>query len=249
MMAGMRIELCGVGWWRDGIGGCMLSSQQNDNASGQSVFARQFKNFGRLDADSKAAAYAVELALKDAGLAYPLEPITVAGIAGGSALGCYEPDMLYFQDYVKCGRTLGRGNYFIYTLPTSPLAECAIHFGLNGPVFYTGAATGSSNVATGSSNVATDGAVTDRTEDYSRQLVSALEAAKRAMLDSQAEVMLAGGAMGGSAIFMALRPGGTVNIDDIMAALLDGKGKARSFDETLRLIDEITKTRGTGSAI
>ena len=235
----MTIELCGAGWWRDGVGGCMLSSVQNDNASGQSVFSRQFKNFGRLDADSKAAAYAVELALKDAGLGYPLEPVTVAGIAGGSALGCMQPDMLYFQDYVKCGRTLGRGNYFIYTLPTSPLAECAIHFGLNGPVFYTGGA-----------ETVIDGSVTGETaEDYSRQLVPALEAAKRAMLDSQAEVMLAGGAMGGSAIFMALRPGGTVNIDDIMAALLDGKGKARSFDETLRLIDEITKTRGTGSAI
>jgi len=31
---------------------------------------------------------------------------------------------------------LGRGNLFIYTLPTSPLAEAAIYFGLGGPCFH-----------------------------------------------------------------------------------------------------------------
>src|SRR5574341_2368969 len=36
----------------------------------------------------------------------------------------------------ECGRTLGRGNLFIYTLPSSPLGEAAIHFGLQGPLFY-----------------------------------------------------------------------------------------------------------------
>ena len=46
--------------------------------------------------------------------------------------------MAYFQDYVSGGRKLGRGNLFIYTLPTSPAAEAAIHFGLAGPLLYVG---------------------------------------------------------------------------------------------------------------
>jgi len=43
-----------------------------------------------------------------------------------------------FLDYVQAGRKLGRGSLFIYTLPSSPLAEAAIHFGLQGPVLYIG---------------------------------------------------------------------------------------------------------------
>jgi len=33
---------------------------------------------------------------------------------------------------------MGRGNLFIYTLPSSPLAEAAIHFGFQGPMLYMG---------------------------------------------------------------------------------------------------------------
>ena len=39
-------------------------------------------------------------------------------------------------DYVESGRTLARANLFIYTLPSSPLAEAAVHFGLQGPLVY-----------------------------------------------------------------------------------------------------------------
>ena len=42
----------------------------------------------------------------------------------------------YFQDYVANGRTLGRGNLFIYTLPTSALGELAIALSLNGPCMF-----------------------------------------------------------------------------------------------------------------
>ena len=76
------------------------------------------------------------LALKDAGRSYPLGPDNTVGIVGSAPEGCLDADLAYFSDYVKCGRTLGRGNLFIYTLPTSPLAECAIHFALEGPLLY-----------------------------------------------------------------------------------------------------------------
>jgi hypothetical protein len=33
---------------------------------------------------------------------------------------------------------MARGNLFVYTLPSSPLAEAAIHFGFRGPMLYMG---------------------------------------------------------------------------------------------------------------
>lgn len=50
--------------------------------------------------------------------------------------GSNEINNLYFNDYVDSGSVLGRGNYFIYTLPTSPLAELSIYLGLKGPLMY-----------------------------------------------------------------------------------------------------------------
>lgn len=44
----------------------------------------------------------------------------------------------FFQDYLESGRLLGRGNLFIYTLPTAALAEVSIAFGLTGPVLFCG---------------------------------------------------------------------------------------------------------------
>jgi hypothetical protein len=42
----------------------------------------------------------------------------------------------YFRDYVAMGRTLGRGNLFIYTLATSALGEVAIALALTGPSMF-----------------------------------------------------------------------------------------------------------------
>ena len=50
--------------------------------------------------------------------------------------GSLQSDLEYFRDYLEGGRTLSRGNLFIYTLPSSPLGEAAIHFGLLGPLLY-----------------------------------------------------------------------------------------------------------------
>ena len=55
---------------------------------------------------------------------------------GASPAGALASNFAYFRDYVAYGRKLGRGNLFIYTLASSPLAEAAIHFGLQGPTFY-----------------------------------------------------------------------------------------------------------------
>lgn len=207
------ITISGIGCWSRGQAERLLTSSEAPG-EGQAMFSGQFRNFGRLDADSKAAAYAVALTLTDAGIKYPLMPETVAGMAGGSSEGCLTADVLYFRDYLDEGRTLGRGNYFIYTLPTSPLAECAIHFGLAGPVLYTAGSNG-----------------------YGGGIALALSTALSAIEDGQAGLMLAGGVSGAEAMFMAvgksdgpgIRPGE-------MIAKLEG---AASYTEARALLKEI----------
>jgi len=53
-----------------------------------------------------------------------------------SADGADATNRAFFDDYAKNGRTMARGNLFIYTLPTASLAEVAIHFGIRGPLQY-----------------------------------------------------------------------------------------------------------------
>ncbi len=100
------------------------------------IFPLPFKNFGRLDSVSRMTCYAVALALKDAGIKYSLNRKQDIGIIGTNTSGSLQSDINYFKDYLDSGRTLSRGNLFIYTLPTSPLAEAAIYFGLQGPLLY-----------------------------------------------------------------------------------------------------------------
>jgi len=51
---------------------------------------------------------------------------------------CVEDNLKYYKDFITAGARLGRANLFVYTLPTTPIAESAIYFGLTGPLFYLG---------------------------------------------------------------------------------------------------------------
>ena len=139
----MMILVGGIGWISRKGYGCVKKSLRIDSGEApavpqrQEVFLHPFDNFGRLDPISKMTAYAVALALKDAGISYPLGRKQDIGIIGTNSGGCIDSDIRYFKDYLDSGRTLSRGNLFIYTLPSSPLSEAAIHFGLQGPLFYT----------------------------------------------------------------------------------------------------------------
>lgn len=104
--------------------------------SGKDIFRHPFKNFGRLDPLSKATCRAVALALDDAGIGYSPDRKQDIGIIGTNTAGCLQSDVRYFKDYFESGRTLSRANLFIYTLPSSPLGEAAIYFGLQGPLLY-----------------------------------------------------------------------------------------------------------------
>lgn len=137
------VNIHGIGWINKNEYGCVLKGKRFRYEESEfnllakaGVFSYPFKNFGRLDKISKLTIYAVAIALKDAGVNYFPDKKQDIGIIGTSYLGSLQSDILYFKDYLECGRTLGRGNLFIYTLPSSPLGESAIHFGLQGPLLY-----------------------------------------------------------------------------------------------------------------
>jgi 3-oxoacyl-[acyl-carrier-protein] synthase II len=140
----MSISVLGIGWLTKEGYGCIRSGLQQRYEAGESalslpkrdIFSHPFKNFGRLDTISKMTVFAVSLALQDAGIEYSPIAKQDIGIVGTNAEGSLRADVEYFRDYVESGRTLSRGNLFIYTLPSSPLGEAAIHFGLLGPVLF-----------------------------------------------------------------------------------------------------------------
>lgn len=140
------INIHGIGWINKNEYGCVMKDErfryeesEFDRLAKAGVFSYPFKNFRRLNKISKLTGYAAALALKDAGVNYSPGKKQDIGIIGTSDSGSLQADIFYFKDYLDCGRILGRGNLFIYTLPSSPLGEAVIHFGLQGPLFYTAA--------------------------------------------------------------------------------------------------------------
>ena len=104
----------------------------------ESVLAAPFPRFGQFDEDSRRVTLCVALALQDAGIDCAQDRPRDTGLLVSSVDGAGAANAAYFQDYLAGGRTLGRSRLFIYTLPTSPAAEAAIHFGLTGPIIYVG---------------------------------------------------------------------------------------------------------------
>lgn len=134
------ISINGIGWINKEEYGCVMKRLRvfyKDKALlRKKIFSFPFKNFGRLDNISRMTCYAVALALKDAEIKYSMNQKHDIGIIGTNTSGSLQSDIDYFKDYLESGRTLSRGNLFIYTLPSSPLAEAAIYFGLQGPLLY-----------------------------------------------------------------------------------------------------------------
>ncbi len=186
----MTISVLGIGWFTKEGYGCIRSGQRqlvkgNESASVRSrkdIFSHPFKNFGRLDAVSKSVAYAVALAIRDAGMDYSPQHKRHIGIVGTSREGSLRTDLEYFHDYVQSGRKLSRANLFIYTLPSSPLGEAAIHFGFLGPLLYAASGDGS--------------------------LLPILDMASGMIEGNEAEAMLAGAADEEEAVFLVLRRAG-----------------------------------------
>lgn len=135
----------GYGWIKEGQCGCgkkgflwqsvdlpLLCAQLLRDA----VLAHPIENFGRFNRASRLVALSVALSLYDANIYYNKDKKMDVGILGTSSDVSLNSNLEYFRDYAQAGRKLGRGNLFIYTLPSSPLAESAIHFGLQGPMLF-----------------------------------------------------------------------------------------------------------------
>jgi len=139
--------ISGIGWVAKEKYGCVKRKIRRDftdikslhpKLQNESVFLYPVKNFGRFDMTSKMSCCAGALALHDAGIKYSEKHKQDIAIIGTNTDGCLKSNLNYFKDYVQTGRKLARGNLFIYTLPSSFLAEASIHFGFQGPLLYVG---------------------------------------------------------------------------------------------------------------
>jgi len=141
----MTPRVWGIGWVDARAYGCVgrqrkeawsLEADLQRAGGNRAFFAYPVKNYARFNRPAQLACCAIALALRDAGVSYSADARRDMAVVGASEEGCLAANREYFADYVACGRTLARGNLFIYTLPTSPLAEAAIHFGFQGPLFH-----------------------------------------------------------------------------------------------------------------
>jgi hypothetical protein len=89
------------------------------------VHDKPFTSFGKLQIADRLAFGAASLALSD----IPADNLSDTGISMGSAFGSLSTDIGYMQSVVS---GFPRPAYFSATLPSSPVAEIAIHFGLKG---------------------------------------------------------------------------------------------------------------------
>lgn len=140
------IVVAGMSWIGSAKHGTMCRERNDAHADLKSLYRalredgsirEAFKNFSRQDEDSKRVCLAAGLALHDAGIEVSDNDLEIGVLISGPG-GAESSNLCYFEDYVREGRKLGRANLFIYTLPTSPAAEAAIHFGLTGPLLYAG---------------------------------------------------------------------------------------------------------------
>jgi 3-oxoacyl-[acyl-carrier-protein] synthase II len=163
------------------------------------LFDRPVKNFGRLDRLSRITLAAVSLALKDAGIVSSPDCKQAIGIVGTNDQGSLETDIAYFRDFLENGRKLARANLFIYTLPSSPMGEAAIHFGLTGPLLYSAGPTPSA--------------------------VSVMARAAEMVSGGESTLMLAGISCGDEALYAVIGPsreGAICRLDDLLRAVPHG---------------------------
>lgn len=95
---------------------------------------RTVKYYPRMTREARCALGAAHLALRAVG--WRADSSREVGLIAAGYEGCLEADKNYFRDYLSAGRSMGRGNLFIYTLPTSTLGEVAIALRLTGPSLH-----------------------------------------------------------------------------------------------------------------
>jgi hypothetical protein len=95
------------------------------------LIGQPVKYYARMTNEARSCLCGAKLAIQAAGW----RAIEIGLLAASEkAWGMAEEE--YFRDYLANGRSLGRGNLFIYTLPTSALGEVAIALKLTGPTLH-----------------------------------------------------------------------------------------------------------------
>ncbi len=102
-----------------------------------------FKYFARMTDDARSLLITTRLAMNGAG--WEKSNPQHVGVLGMGYAGVLRADYDYFQDYADQGRSLGRANLFVYTLPTSALSDVAIALSLTGPTLHIHADSSPSN--------------------------------------------------------------------------------------------------------
>lgn len=133
------ITIKSIGWsFTKSIGGYSasgLTKLNNEQLSKDLIFKSNFKNFGRLDDISKSVCSAIALTLQEVEL-YPHKNKQPISLFFSNNMGSLAADQKYFKDFVDFDKTAGRANLFLYTLPSSPVGEASVHFGLTGKIAY-----------------------------------------------------------------------------------------------------------------
>ncbi len=144
------MEIIGISWLRETIYGTARTRLRGEHDGlrdlyrtlrARAILPEAIKDFGRFDPDSKRVCLCAALALHDAALVPHGAEMSETGLLISGADGAHNANLAYFRDYLAAGRSMGRGNLFIYTLPTSPAAETAIAFGMKGPLLYSACRT------------------------------------------------------------------------------------------------------------
>ena len=120
--------------WKTGnyIGGIGLPETEFKK---ENIFHKEFKNFGRLDPTSRAVSASIAVILNKRGL-YPTNEKLNIPLFFSSHSGPLSSDYTYYNDFLQFGGTAGRANLFVYTLPSSPLGEASVHFGLTDDLLF-----------------------------------------------------------------------------------------------------------------
>jgi 3-oxoacyl-(acyl-carrier-protein) synthase len=92
------------------------------------------KYIGRMTDECRLCLCAAHMALR--AVKWNDAPAREIGLVAAGDAGFLQANQNYFRDYVTGGRSMGRGNLFIYTLPTSTLGEVAIALDLTGPSMH-----------------------------------------------------------------------------------------------------------------
>jgi len=138
--------ITGIGWITQREYGCVTKELRRSYADirslrselqDASVLFHPMKSFGKYDLVSKMTCCVAGLALYDAEMKYSEDQKQDVGILGTNTDGCLQSNVDYFRDFVENGRSRGRANLFVNTLPSIPVAQAAIYFKFQGPLLYT----------------------------------------------------------------------------------------------------------------